>query len=202
MFWDLCSCCWHSTSHEKHFIWKHADVFAQPLLYKFILSSPSLSGGFSFSSWMGVTWFYHLSQLQLPLLGQLFPRLSAWCPAMLFCTLLHLCFLSVNGSPVFQTCSWNRCSPFFFFPLHIFLCREHSWLLAAHSHSRELPTHHFIWNPVTFPVAPLRYSMLHFWCKCFSHHSCVHQPLSWLTFPAAPSSALTPFAASHPWTRQ
>lgn len=116
MFWDLCSCCWHSTSHEKHFIWKHADVFAQPLLYKFILSSPSLSGGFSFSSWMGVTWFYHLSQLQLPLLGQLFPRLSAWCPAMLFCTLLHLCFLSVNGSPVFQTCSWNRCSPFFFFP--------------------------------------------------------------------------------------
>lgn len=75
---------------------------------------------------------------------------------------------------------------FFFFPLHIFLCREHSWLLAAHSHSRELPTHHFIWDPVTFPVAPLRCSMPHFLGKCFCHHSCVHQPLSWLTFPLLP----------------
>lgn len=45
---------------------------------------------FFLNSWMGLTWFYHLSQAQLPMLGQFFPRLSAWCPAMPFCTLLHL----------------------------------------------------------------------------------------------------------------
>lgn len=76
-----------------------------------------------------------------------------------------------------------------FFPVHFSVQRAQ--LTTSCSHSRELPTH-FTWNPVTFPVTPLRYSVPHLWCKYFSHHSCGYQPLSWLTFPAAPPSVWPP----------
>lgn len=65
-----------------HFTWRtfcseKCWCFCSARAYKYILCSPSLGGWFSFfCSWLELTWFYHLSQLQLPLLGQLFPTLS------------------------------------------------------------------------------------------------------------------------------